>query len=255
MTQRTSIDWNQYREIALLRDSGHPAEALAKFQHIADACSDDEERAQVFLDESICYRDLGRLAEMVESASSAVELLPLESPLRPFAEFSLACAHQLEGDLEHSAEGLRTLLQKHAEFLATDDLSYLRRDAQHRLAAVLIMLGNGTESLFWLEMLQAESASAEETAELQYREAKANTLLGRQGRALELFQMALAGPLDSQFVARAHFGVGEILFNQSEFGRAISEFEEATRLTGKDSPDHEAFTNWLHATRKALKKP
>jgi len=254
MTQSTR-SWKEFREIDLLRESGHPTEALAAFERFQSACSDDETRASVLLGKSLCYRDLARFAEATAAAMAALQLLSSQSPSRPFAEFSLACAHQLEGDLDRAAEELRAFLQQYADLLRTDDCTALRREAQHRLAAILIALGLGAESLSWLDKLKAESVSPEEMAELQYREAKANTLLGRQDHALELFQQALAGPLDFQFVARAHFGVGEILFNRREFGRALPEFEEAVRLTEKDTSDHEAFMNWLHATHEALIKP
>lgn len=254
MTHRTSIDWNEYRKIALLRDSGHPDEALVKFQHVEGACSDDEERAPVLLDESLCYRELGRFAEAVEAASAAVQLLPPQSPIRPFAEFSLACAHRLAGDLDRAAQELRALLRNYADILRTDNYISMRRDAERWLATTLISLGIAIEPLSLLDKLKEEAVKPEEIAELQFREAQANGLLGRQDHALELYQQALAGPLASTLIARAHFAVGETLFNRREFACALTEFEDAARAAEKDTADHTAIMNWLHATREALHK-
>jgi tetratricopeptide (TPR) repeat protein len=254
MTHITSIDWNEYRKIALLRESGNPSEALGKFQSIRKTCSNDEDRASILLHESVCYRDLGRFAEAVEAASTAVQLLPPKSASLPYAEYSLACAHQENGDLERAAQELRALLKKYSDVLGTCDYISVRRDAQRLLAAILIILEHAIEPLSLLAGLKNEAANPEEMAELHFLEGQANVLLGRLDRALELYQQVLAGPLTSGRIARAHFAVGEILFNRREFVGALTEFEEAVRLTGEDSPDRKAYVNWLQATRRALHK-
>jgi tetratricopeptide (TPR) repeat protein len=248
------IDWDEVRKLDSLRRSGHPSEALAELQRLRITCADNEARASILLNESICYCDLGQYPEAVEAAQIALRLLPAESPSRPFAEFSLACAHQLNGELELAAEELRAFLQQHRVLLEAGDNVSLRRDAQHRLAATLISLGHGREPMFLLEILKAEATHPAEVAELNYREAQANVFLGRHAVALDLFEQALAGALDFQFVARAHFHLGEILFGFHEFQRAHREFEIATKLAGKDSPDHDAFANWLRAAADELRK-
>jgi tetratricopeptide (TPR) repeat protein len=247
-------DWDEVRKIDLIRQSGHPQEALEELQRLRITCADNEARASILLNESVCYCDLGRYPEAVEAAEIALRLLPAESPSRPFAEFSLACAHQLNGKLELAAEELRAFLLRHRVLLEAEDNVPLRREAQHRLAATSISLGHGREPMFLLEILKAEATHPAEVAELTYREAQANVFLGRHAVALDLFEQALAGALDFQFVARAHFHVGEILFGFHEFQRALREFELATRLAAKDSPDREAFANWLSAADAELRK-
>lgn len=247
-------DWDEVQKLDSLRRSGHPAEALAELQRLRITCAENEARASILLNESVCLCDLGRFAEAVNAASIAVRLLPADSPSRPSAEFSLACAHQLNGQLELATEEFRTFLQQYQSLLSTADHADLRRDAQHRLAAILITLGQSKEPLFLLEILKAEATSPAELAELHYREAEVNVIMGRQPRALELFQQALSEPLDSQFVARAHFGIGGILFQRREFQLALVEFETAEKLGAKDTPDHEAYVNWLRAAQSELQK-
>ena len=248
------VDWDKVHKFDSLRRSGHPAEALDELQRMRITCADNEARASILLNESVCLCDLGRFAEAVGTASTALQLLPAESPSRPYTEFSLACAHQLSGQLELAAREFRAFLQQHQVLLNTDDHAQLRRDAQHRLVATLITLGHSTEPLFLLEILQAEATSPSEKAELHYREAEVNVIIGHQPRALELFQQALSGTLDLRFVARAHFGIGQILFQHREFQLALAEFETAEQLGTQNTPDHEAYVNWLRATRDELQK-
>ena len=248
------IDWDEVQKLEALRQSGRPAEALEALQRIRVVCSDNESRASILLSESACYCDLSRFPEAVEASETALRLLPKESPSRPFAEFSLACAHEFNGELELAAGEIRVFLAGHQAFLATAEYYGLRREAQHRLAAILIMLNQATEAVFLLEMLEADASTSEELAELHYRQAKANEMLKRHDRALELFQQALAEPLAHRYLARAHFGVGEILYHRSDFQPALREFEDAAHLAEKGSPDHEAFNNWIRATRKELQR-
>jgi tetratricopeptide (TPR) repeat protein len=250
----TLTDWDEVRKLDSLRRSGHPAEALDELQRTRVTCADNEARASILLNESLCLCDLSRFAEAVETVSTALQLLAPESPSHPYAEFSLACAHQLNGQLELAAQEFRAFLQQHQELLNTGDHTPLRRDAQHRLAATLITLGQSTEPLFLLEVLKAEATSPSELSELHYREAEVNVIMGRQPRALELFQQALGGALDLRFVARAHFGIGEILFQRNEFQLALVEFETAEQLGTRNTPDHDAYVNWLRATRAEIQK-
>lgn len=255
MTQRTSIDWDEYRRIALLRESGHPSEALMKFQSFREACSNDEDRASILLHESVCYRDLGRFVEGVEAASTAVQLLPRKSASLPYAEYCLACAHQENGDVELAAQELRALLRKYSDVLSLREYLSVKWDAQRLLAGILISLGQAIEPLSLLAALQEDATKPEEMAELRFLEGQANVLLGRHDRALELYEQALAGTLARERIARAHFAIGEILFNRREFGRALTEFEEAAGVAEEDTPDYAAIMNWLRGTREVLKKP
>src|ERR1700756_6034270 len=90
-------DWNRFREIDALRESGHPAEALEGFKNLRACAADPADTSSILVAESLAYRDLGQFDKAAEAASEAIRLLPPDSPSRPYAEFSLACVHESEG--------------------------------------------------------------------------------------------------------------------------------------------------------------
>jgi tetratricopeptide (TPR) repeat protein len=244
-------DWNRYREIDALRESGHPSEALVEFENLRAGATDAADVSSILLGESLSYRDLGRFDKAAEAASEAIRLLPPESPSRPYAEFSLACVHESEGKFDLAEQEFRTLLKRHASLLSTDEYIQFRRGVQLRLIANLIVLGHGVEPLSIADGLKTESISAEERAELSYREAQAHGLLGRHDQALRLYQEAASGPLEGSLAARAHFHIGEVLYDQGDFSRALDEFKNAEDLAEAGSPDRELFTKWINHTTKA----
>jgi tetratricopeptide (TPR) repeat protein len=246
-------DWNRYGEIEALRESGRLAEALLEFKALREGATNAADRSSILLGEALCHRDLGRFDEAVEAASEAVRLLPEESPSRPYAEFSLACVHESEGKFDLAAEEFRALLKRHADLLNTsDEYIQFRRGVQLRLIANLIMLGHAVEPLSIANALMTEDISPEERAELLYREAKAHGSLGRHGYALELYREAINGPLERPLAARAHFHIGEVLYDRGEFSRALDEFRIAETLIDAGSPDREIFAEWVKQTVRAL---
>jgi len=244
-------DWKRYHEIDVLRESGHPGEALAEFKALREGATDAADSSSILLGESLSYRDLGRFDEAVEAASEAVRLLPEESPSRPYAEFSLACVHESQGKYDLAAQQFRALLKKHAELLRADEYIQFRRGVQLRLIASLIMLGQAVEPLSIADALKKEGISSEERAELSYREAKAHGILGRHDHALNLYQEAITGPLERPLAARAHFHIGEVLYDRSEFSRALDEFKIAETLADPGSSDKDHFAGWVKHTLRA----
>ena len=245
-------DWNRYREINALRESGHPTEALAEFRNLREGAMDAADVSSILLGESLSYRDLGRFDKAAEAASEAIGLLPEESPSRPYAECSLACVHESDGKFDQAAQELRTLLRRHAALLSTDEYVQFRRDVQLRLIAILIVLGHGVEPLSIADGLKKEDISAEERAELSYREAHAHGLLGRHDQALRLYKESVSRPLERSLAARAHFHIGEILYDRGEFSEAMGEFKNAERLAEANNPDRELFTKWVDHTSRAV---
>jgi tetratricopeptide (TPR) repeat protein len=243
-------DWKRYSEIDALRESGHPAEALAELKNLRAGATDAADVSSILLGESLSYHDLGRLDEAAEAASEAIRLLPQDNPSRPYAEFSLACVHESESKFDLAAQELRTLLKRHAELLSTGEHLQFRRDVQLRLIADLIVLGHSVEPLSIAAGLKAEDISAEERAKVLFREAEAHELLGRHDHALKLYQEAVCGPLERSLAARAHFHIGEVLYDRGEFSRALDEFKNAEELADAGNPDRELFTKWVgHTTR------
>lgn len=247
-------DWNRFREIQALRESGHPTEALMEFKALREGATDAADRSAILMHESLSYRDLGRFDEAVEAASEAIRLLPEESPTRPYVEFSLACVHESESKFDLAAQEFRALLKKHADLLSTNEYVQFRRGVQLRLIANLIMLGHAVEPLSIADALKKEDISSEERAELLYREAKAHGLLGRHDHALKLYKEAINGSLERPLAARAHFHIGEVLYDRGEFSRALDEFKDAEELTEAGNPDRELFTKWINHTSRAIVK-
>jgi tetratricopeptide (TPR) repeat protein len=245
-------DWNRYREIDALRESGHPTEALVEFKHLRADTTDAADVSSILLGESLSYRDLGCFDKAAEAASEAIRLLPQESPTRPYAEFSLACVHESESKFDLAAQEFKTLLKRHADLLSTSEYIQFRRGVQLRLIANLIVLGQGIEPLSIADGLKTEDISAEERAELSYREAQAHGLLGRQDHALELYQEAARGPLEGSLAARAHFHIGEVLYDRGEFSRALDEFKTAEGLAEAGNPDRGLFAKWIDHTSRAV---
>ena len=202
--------------------------------------------------ESLCHCDLGQFDKEVEAASEALKLLPEESPGRPYAEFSLACAHGDDGKFDLAAQELRAFLKKHACFLNDDEQIQLRHDVQRRLIANLIFLGHSVEPLSIVNALKTESVSPEERAELSYWEAEAQRLLGRHDHALKLYQEAIDGPLVRALAARAHYYIGEILYDRGEFPLALGEFKIAENLADPASPDKDDFAKWVEHTLRVV---
>ena len=202
--------------------------------------------------EALSYYDLGRFDKEVEAASEAVGLLPEESPNRPYAEFTLACVHGHEGKFDLAAQELRTFLKRHAGLLSDNEHIQLRHDAQLRLIATLTALDHAVEPLSIANALKTESISPGERAELSYREAVAHGLLGRHDHALELYQEAISGPLERSLAARAHFHIGEILYDREEFSRALDQFKIAETLADPGSPDGDHFAAWVKHTLRAV---
>lgn len=244
-------DWDRFREIQTLRESGHPAEALVEFKRFRESATDAADRSSILLHEALSYYDLGHFDKEVEAALEAVRLLPDDSPTRPYAEFALACAHGHEGRFDLSAQELRAFLKKHADFLNDNEQIQLRHDAQLRLIANLIVLGHAIEPLSIVNALKTEDISLEERAELLYREATAYGLLERHDRALKLYEEAITGPLDRSLVARAHFHIGEVLYDRGEFSQALNEFRIAETLADPSSPDKDHFARWVKHTLRA----
>jgi tetratricopeptide (TPR) repeat protein len=202
--------------------------------------------------EALCYYDLGRFDKEVEAASEAVRLLPEESPGRPYADFSLACAHGHVDKSDLAVHELRGFLKKHADFLNDNEQIELRHDAQIRLIENLISLGHSIEPLSIVNGLKAEEVSPEQRAELSYREAEANRILGRWDHALELYQKAINGPLARSLAARAHYYIGEILYDRGEFPQALGEFKIAENLADPASPDKDDFAKWVEHTLRVV---
>jgi tetratricopeptide (TPR) repeat protein len=250
--RKRMTDWNRFREITALRDSGHPAKALIALQGLRKGATESADVSSILLAESIAHRDLGQFDKAAEAASKAIELLPRESPSRPYAEFSLACIHESEGKFDLAVQGFKTLLKEHTELLSTSEYVQFRRGVQLRLIANLIVLGQGVEPLSIADGLKTENISAEERAELSYREAQAHGLLGRHDKSLKLYEDAVAGPLERSLAARAHFHIGEVLYDRGELSRALEAFKNAEALAESSNPDRELFTKWIKHTRQAL---
>ena len=138
-------DWNQFREITALRDSGHAARALLALQNLRKSATEPADISSILLAESIAHRDLGQFDEAARAASKAIELLPQESPSRPYAEFSLACIHESEAKFDLAVQEFKALLKKHTKLLSTGEYVQFRRGVQLRLIANLIVLGHGVE--------------------------------------------------------------------------------------------------------------
>ena len=249
--QKRMTDWNRYHEIDALRESGHPAEALVEFKALRESATDAADISSILLGEALSCRDVGRFDEAAEAASESVRLLPEGSPSRPYAEFSLACAHGDQGKFDLAARELRVFLKRHMDLLNDDEHIQIRHDAQRRLIANLIAVGHAVEPLSIADALKKEDISPEERAELSYREAEAHGLLGRHDHALELYREAITGPLDRSLVARAHFHIGEVLYDRAEFSRALDEFKIAETLADPSSPDKDHFTEWVKHTLRA----
>ena len=241
-------DWNRYREIDALRESGHPAEALVEFEKLRASATDAADVSSILLGEAISYRDLGHFDKAAHAASEAINLLPPESPSRPYAEFSLACVHESESKFDLAAQEFRTLLKKHGDRLGSDEYVQFRRDVQLRLIANLIVLGYSVEPLSIADDLKKENISAEQRAELAYREAKAHGLLGRNDQAVKLYREAVRGPLERSLAARAHFQIGLLLYDQGELPRALDEFKIAESTAKPGSADKEHFAGWVKHT-------
>jgi tetratricopeptide (TPR) repeat protein len=248
-------DWNRFREIQTLRESGRPAEALTEFKALRESATDAADSGAILLHEALSYRDLGSFDKAAEAASEAVRLLPEENPSRPYAEFSLACAHGDEGKFDLAAQELRVFLKRHADLLSDNEYIQLRHDAQRRLIANLIALGHAVEPLSIVNALKTEDISQEERAELSYREAEAHRLLGRHDHALKLYQEAVTGPLERSLAPRAHFHIGEVLYDRGEFSRALDEFKIAENLADSGSPDKDHFAGWVKHTLRAAGNP
>ncbi len=246
------IDWNRCREIQELRDSGHPAEALNEFEFLRADSENAEEDSAILLHIGICYRDLGRFDDAAEAVSEALRLWPAESPTRPYAEFSMAVIRGLQGKLDVAAQELREFLKRHVDLLRTDEYTWLRHDAQTRLIAILIALDEAIEPLSIVNSLKAENIPPEMRAELSYREAVAHGILGRRDHALKSYEEAISGPLERPLAARAHFHIGEILYDRGEFSRALDEFKIAETVAETSSPDRENFAAWIENARRAL---
>jgi tetratricopeptide (TPR) repeat protein len=245
-------DWNRYRETDALRESGHPTEALREFENLRAGATDAADVSSILLGEALSYRDLGRFDKAAEAASEAIRLLPPDSPSRPYAEFSLACVHESESKFDLAAQEFKELLKRHADLLDTAEYIQFRRDVQLRLIANLIVLGHGVEPLSIASSLKAEDISAEERAELSYREAQAHRLLGRHDQALRLYQEAVRGPLERELTASAHFHIGKVLYDRGEFSRALDEFKNAEELAEARNPDRELFAKWINHTSRAV---
>ena len=103
--------------------------------------------------------------------------------------------------------------------------------------------------------LKAEGISLEQRAELLYREAEANRILGRHDHALELYQEAINRPLVRSLAARAHFHIGEVLYDRGEFSRALDEFKVAETIADPGSSDKAHFAGWVKHTLQAANAP
>jgi len=99
-----------------------------------------------------------------------------------------------------------------------------------------------------------EGVSPEEKSELSYREAEAKRLLGRHDHALALYQEAIKGPLVRSQAARAHYYIGEILYDRGEFPQALGEFKIAENLADPASPDKDDFARWVEHTLRVVAK-
>jgi tetratricopeptide (TPR) repeat protein len=245
-------NWNRCREIDALRESGHPSEALAAFKILRAGATDAADISSILLGEALSFRDLGRFDEAAEAASEAIRLLPQESPSRPYAEFSLACVHESAGKLDLAAQEFRALLTTHANLLSTSEYIPFKRDVQLRLIANLIALGHGIEPLSIANGLKTEDISAQERAELSYREAQAHRLLGRRDQALKLYEEAINGPLDRSLTARAHFHIGEVLYDRGEFSRALDAFKTAENMADPGSSEKKHFAGWVEHTLRCV---
>jgi tetratricopeptide (TPR) repeat protein len=247
-------DWDRYYESIALRESGHPGQAIVQLKALLNVATDAAERSAILMGESLCHYDLGHFDEELEAALEAVRLLPEGSRSRPYAEFSLACAHGHAGKSDLAVKELKAFLKKHANFLNDNEQMELRHGAQLRLIQNLICLGHSIEPLSIVNGLKAEGVSPEQRAELSYREAEANRILERQDKALELYQEAINGSLERSLVARAHFHIGEVLYDRGEFSRALDEFKIAKTMADPANPDKDDFAKWVEHTDRVVAK-
>ncbi|MGA7080958.1 MAG: tetratricopeptide repeat protein [Terriglobales bacterium] len=164
----------------------------------------------------------------------------------------MAVIRGLQGKLDVAAQELREFLKRHVDLLRTDEYTWLRHDAQTRLIAILIALDEAIEPLSIVNSLKAENIPPEMRAELSYREAVAHGILGRRDHALKSYEEAISGPLERPLAARAHFHIGEILYDRGEFSRALDEFKIAETVAEASGPDSENFAAWIENARRAL---
>ena len=148
----------------------------------------------------------------------------------------------------------KALLKNHVNLLNRSQYIEFRRGVQMRLIANLLVLGHGLEPLSIAHGLKEEDISAEERAELLYREAEAHALLGRRDKSFTLYEEAVAGKLERSLAARAYFHIGEALYDKGEFSRALDAFKNAEGLAETGNSDKELFTDWINHTTEILKK-
>jgi tetratricopeptide (TPR) repeat protein len=246
------INWEDLGAIEKLREEGRLSEAMARLEALSEKAETSEDQVPIMLNQALCCCDLHQFAEAVEIAERANFILPADSSLLLFARFCLGCVYERNGELDRAAEHFRNLLREfHNVPLDGSQLSTIR-DTQHRLIAILLLVGGPSEALSLIGALKTGAGSPEELAELEYREALALSLLGHNDFAVRQFQKALSGPLLPAHAFQSHFRIAEIFFNEGEHRNAICTFQKALELVPNDSEEAGLTRKWIEAARRMI---
>lgn len=246
----TTMDTERLEHAIALRDTGRVEEALKELAALTELTVDPEEKATLLLNETRCYRLLGRLGEAGERLSCARRIVPQTQALLYLHEEE-AILHWHKRERDKALKILGRLCADYGQLLLTPEHHDLYARVQTSRGMLLTELTRYGEARPLLEECLSFDSPLIDKVGILYNLGLCSLKLGKSAEAKEGFQEVLRNGCQADYTAMAHFYLGTIYFAEVAYAMALIEFESCLAC-GEGGPPKQYLYKWLASTARTL---
>jgi tetratricopeptide (TPR) repeat protein len=243
------MNWDRYNELLLLRDSGHPEEAIAELTKLSDKEQDPLAKSIALLAIADGLVGLKHLSAARDKIRAASEILGPNHEFYPRVAFKAAILDMQEKKSSEAFRNLSMILKNYEAVLRMEDHKDLWEEVQRNRGIALADLRRFREALPILECFRSEPYERDRTL---YYLGACEFELDDFDAAKRDFQEMMSLGSDSVFGAYAHRYLGTIFFRQGQLARAKGEFEECLASPHRDKKSDINLLGWLINTCTGL---
>lgn len=246
-----AMDTERFQYAIALREAGRVDEALEELTTLRKANTDPDEEASLLLNETRCYRLLGRLTEAKEVLSRAMREAPRDQLwLYLWEEEAILYWH--EGERDKALKILERLRADYRELLLTSEHRALRERVQASQGMLLTELGRYRQAKGILrECLSFSPANIDRAGVLHDLGMCFDQLRDRE-RAKEMFQALLGESQRADLAVTAHYRLGTIYYEEGAYAKALMELEWCLANAKEDEVAKLHIFGWLARTAQRL---
>ena len=185
-----AVDWKAVSAAIRRGQTGHANEALRQLVSLETACESDEDRAALFLGQSMCFAHLGQLTEASAQIAKAKQMATSREVMLQ-AEISEANILALTSEHQRACELYERIAKSYSDLLAADAESTQELDERYGYA--LVHVKRFEEAVSVLQRLLASNRIDDEQRVRLYL-GTALTELGHSAEARREFESAAKGP-------------------------------------------------------------